>query len=113
MACRDEDTDEFLEVGKVATGLKEKEKEGVSFEQLTKLLKPLIISEKGKEVRVKPEIVVEVTYEEIQKSPTYASGYALRFPRFLRLRDDRAPDEASTLAMVEDLYKDQRGRHSK
>lgn len=107
LACRDEETGKFYEVGKVGTGIKEKE-EGVSFEQLTKLLRPHIISSKGKEVRIKPEIVVEVTYEEIQKSPTYTSGYALRFPRVTRLRDDRSPDEASTLQMVQEYFKEQK-----
>ena len=110
LACRDEDTGEFLEVGKVGTGIKEKEEEGVSFEQLTKLLNPHIISSKGKEVRIKPEVVIEVTYEEIQKSPSYSSGYALRFPRLTRLRDDRAPEEASTIQMVKQYYNEQRGR---
>jgi len=110
LACRDEETSDFLEVGKVGTGIKEKEEEGVSFEQLTKILKKYIISEKGKEVKIKPEIVVEVTYEEIQKSPTYSSGYALRFPRVTRLRDDRAPEEASTLQMVEEYFHEQKKR---
>ncbi len=110
LACRDEENDTLLEVGKVGTGIKEKEEEGVSFEQLTELLKPHIVSEKGKEVKIKPNLVVEVTYEEIQKSPTYSSGYALRFPRFLRLREDRAPEEASTLEMVKAFYDEQRNR---
>lgn len=107
LACIDEDGN-FLEIGKMGTGIKEKAEEGVSFEQLTEELKPLIISEKGREVKIKPRIVVEVTYEEIQKSPTYSSGYALRFPRLVNLRLDRDPSEASTLAMVEDYYYSQK-----
>jgi DNA ligase-1 len=71
------------------------------------MIKPLVTSEKGKEVKIKPEIVIEVTYEEIQKSPSYSSGYALRFPRLSRLRDDRAPEECSSLEMVKDFYKKQ------
>jgi len=98
---------EFLEIGKMGTGIKEKAEEGTSFQELTKELKPLIISEKGREVKIKPKIVVEVTYEEIQKSPTYSSGYALRFPRLRNLRPDRSPSECSTLSMVENLYKNQ------
>lgn len=112
VACRDDDTDELLELGKVSTGLKEKVEEGVSFEEITKLLKPLIEGDeevsKGaksvKEVRVKPKIVIEVGYEEIQKSPTYTSGYALRFPRVIRLRADKPVDEISALSQVEELY---------
>ncbi|MBU0615805.1 MAG: ATP-dependent DNA ligase [Nanoarchaeota archaeon] len=100
----------YLEIGKMGTGIKEKAEEGVSFEQLTEELKPLIISEKGKEVTIKPKIVVEVKFEEIQKSPTYSSGYALRFPRLEGLREDRHAKDASTLEMVEDYYEGQRGR---
>ena len=46
-------------------------------------------------------------YEEIQKSPSYNSGYALRFPRFVRLREDKALSDVSDLNLVEDLYKGQ------
>ena len=107
VACSDEDRN-FLEIGRVGTGIKELEAEGLTFQQLTDLLKPLIISEKGKEVKVKPHLVIEVTYEEIQKSPTYSSGYALRFPRVIRLREDRAPEDCSALEQVEELYHSQK-----
>jgi len=107
IACLDENGN-FVEVGKVSTGLKEKREEGISFEEMTKLLKPLIISGKGKEVKVKPKIVIEVSYEEIQKSPTYESGFALRFPRVINLRPDRGPEEASTLNYVKKLYEGQK-----
>jgi len=114
LACKDEENNEFVEVGKVGTGIKEKDEEGISFLQLTEILKPLIISEKGKEVRIKPEIVVEVTYEEIQRSPTYKSGFALRFPRFLRIRDDRMSNEINTLNDIKKLFQEQkRGQRSK
>ena len=103
IACID-DNGNFAEMGKVSTGLKEKKEEGLSFEEMTKLLKPLIISEKGKEVKVKPKIIIEVEYEEIQKSPTYASGFALRFPRIIQIREDKGPQEASTLDYVKKLY---------
>ncbi len=106
LACRHRG--EFLEIGKMGTGIKEKEEEGVSFKQLTKELKPLITSEKGREVKLKPKIVVEVRYEEIQKSPNYSSGYALRFPRLSSLRTDRSPKDASTLGVVENLYHGQK-----
>ena len=75
---------------------------------MTDLLKPLIKKEEGKEVIVKPKVVIEVGYEEIQKSPTYSSGYALRFPRVIQLREDRGPDDASTLKMVESFYNEQK-----
>jgi len=110
IACKDPDTGDFLEIGKFGTGVKEKSEEGTSFEEMTELLKPLIKSEKGKHVNVKPKIVVEVDYEEIQKSPTYSSGYALRFPRLVRLRVDKPADEVADIDMVEELYHEQRGR---
>ncbi len=109
LACIDENNN-FLEIGKVGTGIKEKSELGVSFGQLTEELKPLIISEKGKKANVRPEIVVEVRYEEIQKSPTYNSGYALRFPRVVNLRLERSAEECSTLKMVEEFYEGQRHR---
>ena len=99
---------EFLEVGKVSTGLKEKREEGLSFAEMTDLLKPLIKKDEGKEVDVRPKIVIEVGYEEIQKSPTYSSGYALRFPRVIQLREDKGAEDASPLSMVENFYNKQK-----
>jgi DNA ligase-1 len=113
IAVRDPETNELLEIGKVGTGIKEKEEEGVSFAQLTEMLRPLIIEEKGKEVKVRPKFVIEINYEEIQASPTYSSGYALRFPRLAKLREDRGVDEISTLDEVKKLYYGQRGRKTK
>ncbi len=107
IACIDENGN-FVEVGRASTGLKEKEEEGLSFMEMTRLLKPLIISDKGKEVRVKPKIVIEVEYEEIQKSPTYESGFALRFPRVQNLRIEKGPNDASTLDYVKKLYAGQK-----
>ena len=103
---------ELREIGKVGTGIKELEGQGVTFKELTGTLEPLIISSKGKSVSVKPEVVVEVKYEEIQKSPTYSSGYALRFPRVIRIRADKGVDELSSIDLVEGLYKNQRGRNT-
>jgi len=93
---------ELLKIGKVSTGLKEKEEEeGLSFKEMTKILKPLIIKEEGRRVIVKPKVVVSVTYQNIQKSPTYESGYALRFPRITNLRPDRTTSDIATKKEVE------------
>ena len=108
LACRSEDG--FLEVGKVSTGVKEKVEMGVSYEELTKLLKPLIISEDGRGVKIKPNVVVSITYQEIQKSPTYSSGYALRFPRFTALRPDRNTEDIASIEDIEIAYKKQSGK---
>ena len=98
LACRDRD--KLLELGKASTGLKEKEELGLSFKELTKKLKPLIINESGRTVEVKPKLVVTVIYQNIQKSPNYNSGYALRFPRIKRLRPDRSTADIATLDEV-------------
>tara|TARA_Y100000310_G_scaffold344866_1_gene460113 strand:+ start:5250 stop:6998 length:1749 start_codon:yes stop_codon:yes gene_type:complete len=94
----------FLEIGKVSTGLKEKEEEGLSFKEMTKILKPLITEEIGKTVKVKPKIVIEVGYEEIQISQTYSSGFALRFPRVKNIRPDRSANESTSLTEVENFF---------
>jgi len=99
VSCRKDD--KLLEVGKVSTGLKEKPEEGLSFVEMTKKLKKLITEEKGRHVKVRPEIVVTVRYQNIQKSPTYTSGYALRFPRIKMLRPDRGVNDIATLKEVE------------
>lgn len=101
-AVRDEDTGELLTCGMGGTGLTEEQ-----FELMTELLTPLIIKREGKFVWVKPKIVVEVSYQEIQKSPTYTSGYALRFPRIERIREDKGVNEIDTLKRLEELYKSQ------
>ncbi|WP_327052303.1 ATP-dependent DNA ligase LigA [Halomicrococcus gelatinilyticus] len=85
-------------LGKVATGITDEE-----LAHLTELLEPHIRSQDGQDVDIAPEVVFEVGYEEIQASPTYSSGYALRFPRFLGVRDDRTPDDADSLSRVERL----------
>ncbi|MEM2139347.1 MAG: ATP-dependent DNA ligase [Candidatus Woesearchaeota archaeon] len=110
LSCYDSEENEFKEIGKVSTGLKELEQEGFSFKELTKILEPFFIEKKGKSVKIKPEIVIEVAYEEIQLSQNYNSGYALRFPRFLRLRQDKKNFEASDIKQIDFLYKTQKGK---
>ncbi|MEE8358953.1 MAG: ATP-dependent DNA ligase, partial [Candidatus Hydrothermarchaeales archaeon] len=79
LSARDETTGEFVSLGRVGTGVTEEQ-----LDEFTRLLKPLVEYESGSEVVIKPEIVVEIAYQEIQKSPKYRSGYALRFPRVIR-----------------------------
>lgn len=86
----------FKEVGRVATGLSDEQ-----LEEYTALLKPLIEYQRGTEVKIKPSIVVEVGYQEIQSSPKYASGFALRFPRILRIREDKSVEEVDTLEKID------------
>ncbi len=111
LGARDPDTGKFLECGMLGSGVKEKkQEEGVTLEELTKMLKPLVVSEQGGVVKVKPKVVIEVAYEEIQKSPTYTSGFALRFPRLIRMREDKGPEEADTLTRIKALFEIQKGR---
>ena len=106
LSCRDKN--KFLGIGKVGTGIKEKKEEGMSFEELTKKLKSLIVKEKAREVEIKPKIVVSVTYQEIQKSPNYDSGFALRFPRFTALRPDKSISEIDTVENIKKEHDKQR-----
>ncbi|MEK6895211.1 MAG: ATP-dependent DNA ligase [Nanoarchaeota archaeon] len=108
ISCKGKSPGEYLEVGKVSTGLKEKESEGISYEELTKKLTPLITKEHGRTVEVKPKMIVSVTYQEIQKSPNYKSGWALRFPRFTSLRPDKPLTEIASLKEVEKDFANQK-----
>ena len=109
LSCRGKSNHEFLEIGKVGTGIKEKEeKKGVSFNELNELLKPLILKEEGKNAKIKPKIVVAVTYQEIQRSPNYSSGWALRFPRITALRQDKPLSEIADLKEIEKDFNNQK-----
>jgi DNA ligase-1 len=101
LGARDE-LGEYRYVGRVATGVTEQQ-----LADNTELLRPFIEFTDGREVKLMPEVVVEVGYQEIQKSPKYDSGFALRFPRVIRLRDDKSTEEVDTLERMEELYKKQ------
>ena len=105
LGCRDTATGNILDMGFVATGLSDE-----ALAELTDMFRELILLEKGMEVEIKPAVVFEVAYEEIQRSPNYSSGYALRFPRMVAVRDDKSLEEADSLERVISLYKGQRGR---
>ncbi|MFP8891263.1 ATP-dependent DNA ligase LigA [Natrialbaceae archaeon A-CW2] len=94
LSVRDGEDDETI--GKVATGITDEQ-----LVELTELLEPHVRSESGKTIDLEPAVVFEVGYEEIQTSPTYSSGYALRFPRFIEVRSDS--DDPDTLERVERL----------
>ncbi|KZX47882.1 ATP-dependent DNA ligase LigA [Haloarcula sp. K1] len=90
--------DGYATVGNVATGITDEE-----LDDLTERFEPHIRREDGRDVALDPAIVFEVGYEEIQASQSYASGYALRFPRFLSVREDKTPAGADSLERVERL----------
>jgi len=104
VSCREKN--KFLEIGKVGTGIAEKEGE-LSFPNLTRELKKYIINQKGKKVFIKPNIVLEIEYDEIQKSPNYDSGFALRFPRVTKIRHDLGPNSINNLEKIKSIYKKQ------
>ncbi len=112
LGIRKPNTSEFLVCGMLGTGIKEKKtgEADMTFEELTRMLKPYIYHDEAGEVKIRPKIVIEVAYEEIQKSPNYASGYALRFPRFIRMRDDKGIEDADDLERLERIYRMQKGK---
>jgi DNA ligase 1 len=99
---------EFLEIGKMSTGIKEKTSEGVSYEQITEILKPYITKEKARLVNIKPKIIISIHYQEIQASPNYSSGFALRFPKFISLREEKPLSEITTLEEIKNDFKNQK-----
>lgn len=102
LAARDGETGEFVRLGKTFKGLTDEE-----MERMTERLKKLAVENKGQLVVVKPEIVVEVAYNEIQESPRYKCGMALRFARITRIREDKGPEEADTIQRVHEIYERQ------
>jgi DNA ligase-1 len=100
LACQDRG--ELLPVGKVATGFTDE-----MLATIHEAMKDLIIAEKGKELVFEPQVVFEVGYSEIQSSPNYGSGFALRFPRFIRLRDDKGVEEIETLESLRSRFQRQ------
>jgi DNA ligase-1 len=90
---------ELLTVGKVGTGFSES-----ALRDLTERLQQRIITARGHTVQIEPEIVIEVDFQDIQKTNRYASGYALRIPRFKRERTDKSIKEADTLSRLKRFY---------
>ncbi|AAM05952.1 TPA: ATP-dependent DNA ligase [Methanosarcina acetivorans] len=103
VACYDPETSRFLQVGKVGTGLTDEQ-----LKELTEMLSGLMEGgEAGGVFAIRPKVVLEIAFEEIQKSPNYDSGFALRFPRFIRIRDDKDPEEADTIQRIGRVYSQQ------
>lgn len=102
LAARDEVTGKFYVVGKTFKGLSDDE-----LEEMTRRLKELAVSEEGRRVYVVPKIVVEVLYNEIQKSPKYECGMALRFARINRIVEDKGPEDADTIQHVREIFERQ------
>ncbi len=99
LAARDPESGEFLDIGKTFKGLTDAE-----IIDLTERLKGICRKPRRSPSNVIPKIVVEVAYNEIQQSPKYKSQMALRFARITRIRDDKSPEEASTIGQVRQIF---------
>lgn len=109
----DNKNDVYLTVAKIGTGLTDEE-----WIELKKRSNKNITKEKPKaysinnqikcDVWIKPSIVVEVKADEITKSPLHSSGLALRFPRLERFRDDKKPNDSTTLIEINSIFKNQK-----
>jgi len=108
LAARDAITGEFMNVGKTFKGLTDAE-----IIEMTRRLKELAAHEEHSRVVVLPKIVVEVAYNEIQKSSKYKSAMALRFARIIQVRDDKNPEDADTIERVREIFEKQFGKKGK
>jgi len=102
LAARDDKTGAFVMVGKTFKGPTD-----AQFREMTERLLALKTDESRGTVTVRPAIVVEVAYNDLQRSPQYEGGIALRFARIVRVRDDKTPAEADTLATMSKEFEGQ------
>ena len=94
--------DDLVNVGKAYSGLTD-----VEIDAMTRRLKGLTSERRGGVRLVRPEIVLEIAFDGIQRSSRHKSGFALRFPRIVRVRDDKCPADADRLTQVEALFASQ------
>jgi len=96
------DGDKLLNIGKAYSGLTD-----VEIAEMTKWFLDHTLEDEGMRLVVEPKIVLEVAFNNMMKSVRHESGYALRFPRIVRLRSDKLPQDADTLSTVEKLFRSQ------
>ena len=99
VALRDEN-DDFKSVAYAATGLDDE-----TLAYLTKKMKELEISTKGRDIKVEPKIVLEIAFSEIVESPEYETGYSLRFPVVKNIRKDKGPMDVDTVERLISMYR--------
>jgi DNA ligase-1 len=92
----------LLTIGKAYTGLTDTE-----IAEMTEHFTGITLEDFGRYRTVVPEVVVEIAFDRIMRSSRHRSGFAMRFPRIVRLRDDKTPAEIDTLAAVEALFGEQ------
>jgi DNA ligase-1 len=98
-AVKDTSTGRLVNVGKAYTGLTDAE-----IAEMTRRFLAITVEDHGHVRLVIPEVVLEVAFDSIQHSARHTSGYALRFPRIVRIRDDKPVDEIDTVDRVAELY---------
>ena len=89
----------LVTIGKAYSGLTDAE-----IAEMTRWFEAHTISRHGRYRVVEPAVVVEIAFDVVHRSNRHASGFALRFPRIVRIRDDKRPHEADRLSMVEALH---------
>ena len=94
--------DQLLNVGKAYSGLTDLE-----INEMTKWFLEHTIEDQGFRRYVEPKIVIEVAFNNVMQSDRHNSGYALRFPRIVRMRPDKLPGEADTLERIKEIYERQ------
>jgi len=94
--------DELVNIGKAYSGLTD-----VEIAEMTKHFQATTIEQHGPVFRVQPTIVLEIAFDRIQESKRHKSGYALRFPRIARIRDDKTVEQISTIDEVRKIYEGQ------
>ena len=102
-AVRDEnDNNQLKIIGKAYSGLTDKE-----ISMITQKLKSIIIKDDGYKIAVKSELILEISFDSIQKSDRHDSGFALRFPRIKNIRSDKNITDIDTLQKVRHIYENQ------
>ena len=96
------DGDQLLNVGKAYSGLTD-----VEIAEMTTWFQDHTLDDQGFRRTVDPQIVIEVAFNNVMESDRHESGYALRFPRILRIRADKSPGEIDTLETVREIYERQ------
>jgi DNA ligase 1 len=97
------DGEDLKTVGKAYSGLTDKE-----IDKMTLRLKQITTRDSGYRREVKPEIVVEVAFDSIQRSDRHDGGFALRFPRIKRIRTDKSAMDIDTIDRVEQIFSGQK-----
>lgn len=94
--------DELVNIGKAYSGLTDAE-----IGRLTEVFKSITVARYGPVHTVEPRVVLEIAFDRIQESARHKSGYALRFPRIVRIRDDKSVEQISTIDEVRRIYEGQ------